>query len=68
METAEFDYAKAKQELDDVLAWFDSADADVSQSIAKFEEAKKLIEQLEAFLNDAERALQIKVASLDDDD
>lgn len=68
METTEFDYAKAKQDLEDLLAWFDSADADVSQSIAKFEEAKKLIEQLEAFLNDSERALQIKVAALDNDD
>ncbi len=67
MSTKTIDYAKAKQELDMLLAWFDSADADVSQSIAKFEEAKKLIDMLEVFLSDTEKQLSIQVASLDGD-
>lgn len=65
MSTAKsFEYEKAKHELDDLLAWFDSEDADVAQSLAKFEQAKKLIEQLEAFLDDTEKQLSVKVASL----
>ena len=60
MSKKEFDYRKARAELDELLAWFESGAVSVEDAIAKYERAEELLKQLEAYLSD----MQAKVVLL----
>lgn len=44
-------YRELKNHLDELLAWFDRDDLDVDEAMAKYEEAQKVIAQLEEYLS-----------------
>jgi exodeoxyribonuclease VII small subunit len=46
------DYRAKKAELDVILAWFESENISIDEALAKYEQANKLIVELEAYLND----------------
>ena len=43
-------YKELKQELDEVLAWFEQDDIDVDEALVRYREASELISQLESLL------------------
>ena len=47
---AEFNYQKAKSELNDILLWFESDDVSLDEALAKYQNAEKLINQIEDYL------------------
>ncbi len=47
-------YRELRTELDDLMVWFDNDDVDVEQALAKYGEAKKIIAELEKYLDDTE--------------
>jgi exodeoxyribonuclease VII small subunit len=57
--TKDFNYQKAQTELDELLAWFESADVTIDEAIAKYEQAEKLIAQIETYLNDTRSKIEI---------
>lgn len=60
MAIKEFDYRKARAELDELLAWFESGAVSVEDAIVKYERAEELLKQLESYLND----MQAKIVLL----
>lgn len=47
-------FAEQLQELEDLLAWFESGDFDIDQAVENYEKGMKLIKALEAHLKTAE--------------
>lgn len=60
MTKKDFDYRKARAELDELLAWFESGTVSVEEAIVKYERAEVLLQQLESYLSD----MQAKVVLL----
>jgi exodeoxyribonuclease VII small subunit len=54
------DYQAKKAELDAILAWFESGSVSLDEALAKYEQANKLIEELEAYLTDT----KVKISHL----
>lgn len=46
-------------ELDELLAWFDSADLDLDEALKKFDHGTELVEQLKARLGKLENKVTI---------
>jgi len=55
------DMAQLLKELDDILAWFESGEADVETAVKKYEAGLSKLDQLEKQLKSA----QLKVKKLD---
>lgn len=47
-------YTELKDELDNLLDWFESSDVDVDEALVKYDQAAKLISELEKKLSEAE--------------
>ena len=56
-----FNYKQAKEKLDEILAWFESPDIDFEQADAKYKQAKKIISEIEKYLNNKEQELKINI-------
>lgn len=59
----EFDYQKTKEQLDQILAWFESGDGGVDESIEKYKKAEELINQLQEYLNNTKAKVDILTKS-----
>ncbi len=51
-------YRQLSAELSDVLDWFDSEEVDLDEALAKYQEAMKLIKQMETYLKTAENKIR----------
>lgn len=51
-------YQELKAELDEVLTWFESGNANVDEAIAKYEQGMKLVKELEDYLKTAENKIK----------
>jgi exodeoxyribonuclease VII small subunit len=58
MPKKDFDYKKTRAELDDLLAWFESADVSVDEAIGKYQRAETLLVELEAYLSDTQAKIE----------
>ena len=54
MAAKEKTYQELKTELDELLDWFESSDVDVDEATKKYEQASKLLVELEEKLKSAE--------------
>jgi exodeoxyribonuclease VII small subunit len=57
----QFNYTKARQELDELLAWFESEEVNIETALKKYEEAEALIKQIEAYLSDKKAQVEIVI-------
>ena len=53
-------YRELKNSLDELLTWFDQDDLDVDEAMKKYDEAQKVITELEEYLS----AVQEKVKKI----
>lgn len=63
MTKKDFNYQAARQELQDLLDWFESGSADIDKALVSYKRAEELITQLEAYLSDIDKKLQISILS-----
>lgn len=59
MAKKEFDYVKARAELDEIIAWFESSDVAVDEAIEKYKQAEKILAELEAYLADTQAQIEV---------
>lgn len=45
-------YQAKKAELDAIMAWFEGENVSIDEALAKYEQANKIIVELETYLND----------------
>lgn len=57
MAKTEKTYKHLRQELDELLSWFENEDLDVDEAISKYEQAKKLAKELHKYLQDAQNKI-----------
>jgi exodeoxyribonuclease VII small subunit len=50
-------YRQLRDELDQILFWFDGEDLDVDEAIEKYDKAKALIAELESYLAASEQKI-----------
>lgn len=50
-------YKQLRQDLDELLSWFENDDLDVDEAINKYEQAKKLAKELHKYLQDAQNKI-----------
>jgi exodeoxyribonuclease VII small subunit len=55
-----FNYQQQRQQLDDIVAWFQGEDIDFEQATAKFAKAKAIVKELNNYLDDSKAKLDIK--------
>jgi exodeoxyribonuclease VII small subunit len=51
-------YRQMATELDQIMQWFESGDIDIDEAINKYEEARKLIVEMEIYLKTAENKIK----------
>jgi exodeoxyribonuclease VII small subunit len=51
-------YRQMATELDQIMQWFESGDIDIDEAINKYEEARKLIVEMEKYLKTAENKIK----------
>jgi exodeoxyribonuclease VII small subunit len=51
-------YREMAEQLDQIMAWFESGDIDIDEAVKKYEEATKLLEQMENYLKTAENKIK----------
>jgi exodeoxyribonuclease VII small subunit len=56
-------YREMSAQLDDILMWFESGDVDLDEAVAKYEEAQKLLDEMEKYLKTAENKIR-KIAAV----
>jgi exodeoxyribonuclease VII small subunit len=56
-----FDYKTQKAKLDSIVQWFESEDVSIDEALAKYEEAKKIIEELEVYLSDTKAKIKLSI-------
>jgi exodeoxyribonuclease VII small subunit len=61
MSDKEFDYSKAKTELQDIVSWFEQGDPNLDEALAKYKKAEELIINIEKYLEDMEKQLKITI-------
>jgi hypothetical protein len=54
-----FDYSQKKRDLEEVMSWFEGDNVSIEQSIEKYEEAKKIIDELEAYLSVKKKSIDL---------
>ena len=58
MTKKEYDYEAKKRELEDIMAWFEGADITIDESLKKYEQAEKIIFELEDYLSEKKMSIQ----------
>jgi len=58
MKQTKTSYAKLRLQLDELLSWFEQDDLDVDEAIQKYEQALKLTQELETYLQQAENSVK----------
>jgi exodeoxyribonuclease VII small subunit len=56
-------YRQMSEELDEILLWFESGDPDLDEAVQKYEQARKLLEQMEQYLKTAQNKIR-KIAAV----
>lgn len=56
-----FNYATKKSQLDEIISWFESEEIDFEEASIKYEEAIKIIDEIEQYLKDKSTQLKIEV-------
>ena len=51
-------YQQLNQELSEIIAWFESGDAQVDEALTKYQKATGLITEIKAYLNSTENTLK----------
>jgi exodeoxyribonuclease VII small subunit len=51
-------YREMAEQLEQIMAWFESGDIDIDEAVKKYEEATKLLEQMENYLKTAENKIK----------
>lgn len=51
-------YRKLNEELAEIMAWFESEQVDLDQALAKYEQAMKLLAEMETYLKTAENKIK----------
>lgn len=59
MTKVDIDYKETKKALDEILDWFESSDASVDEAMQKYDQAEKLINQLQDYLKDKNAKIKI---------
>jgi exodeoxyribonuclease VII small subunit len=60
-----FDYSEKKQELEQVMRWFEGNEVSIEESIEKYEEAKKIINELEGYLAKKKKSIDLVIKNGD---
>lgn len=56
-------YKEMSEELDNILAWFESGDVDLDKAVQKYGQAQKLLDEMENYLKTAENKIR-KIAAV----
>lgn len=56
-------YRQMSEELDGILLWFESGDIDLDEAVKKYEQAQKLLDEMEQYLKTAQNKIR-KVAAV----
>jgi exodeoxyribonuclease VII small subunit len=56
-----FNYKQARQDLDKILEWFEDPNIDFEEADAKYQEAKKIISDIEKYLSKKEAELKVEI-------
>jgi len=56
-----FNYKQAKQDLNEILEWFERPDIDFEEADLKYKHAHKIISDIDKYLNDKEQELKINI-------
>jgi exodeoxyribonuclease VII small subunit len=51
-------YGQMSRELDGILLWFESGDIDLDEAVNKYQQALKLIDEMEDYLKTAQNKIQ----------
>lgn len=51
-------YSELKQELNALMEWFEGDDIDIDLAISKYKDAKKILDQLNDYLSQAEQKIK----------
>jgi exodeoxyribonuclease VII small subunit len=51
-------YRKMAEELEQITLWFESGDIDIDEAVKKYEEATKLLDEMEKYLKTAENKIK----------
>ena len=65
MTNENFDYSEKKQELEQVMRWFEGNEVSIEDSIEKYEEAKKIINELEGYLAKKKKSIDLVIKNGD---
>ena len=65
MTNENFDYSEKKQELEQVMRWFEGNEVSIEESIEKYEEAKKIINELEGYLAKKKKFIDLVIKNGD---
>jgi exodeoxyribonuclease VII small subunit len=60
-----FDYSEKKKELEQVMRWFEGNEVSIEESIEKYEEAKKIINELEGYLAKKKKSIDLVIKNGD---
>lgn len=55
-------YKELNEQLAEIMAWFESEQVDLDQAVAKYEQATKLLAEMESYLKTAENKIK-KIAA-----
>jgi len=65
MTNENFDYSEKKQKLEQVMRWFEGNEVSIEESIEKYEEAKKIINELEGYLAKKKKSIDLVIKNGD---
>jgi exodeoxyribonuclease VII small subunit len=51
-------YREMAEHLDQIMLWFESDDIDIDEAVKKYEEAVKLLDEMEKYLKTAENKIR----------
>jgi exodeoxyribonuclease VII small subunit len=51
-------YSQMSLELDEILLWFESGEVDLDEALNKYQQALKLIDEMESYLKTAQNKIQ----------
>jgi exodeoxyribonuclease VII small subunit len=51
-------YREMATELEQIMMWFESGDTDIDEAVKKYEEATKLLDEMEKYLKTAENKIK----------
>lgn len=57
--TQDFDYSKTKEELENIISWFEDNGHDLNESFVNYQKAQELITKLEQYLKENRAKLEV---------